>query len=291
MRHLVVTIVLVLVLAATPAVLLAQGDDEFETFTSEDGLFSVAYPAGWLTSLDEESPFPGLIVVNSEALLERVEADEDPEAGDAGFLVLVVPVEFFGLLGVSVPEDSGPAEIVSVVAELFFEPEPAADGTISEDDIAEFGEPEEIELAEERIAGSVTVTSPKQDGLFLAFAPAEGLLVVVYAVAYAGEFTEEQAEVGRAIAASVIYEGSAEDLMAALMAGEVEEMMEGTPAADLDGAALVAERCSVCHTTDRIDAAVKDEAGWTATVDRMIGNGAQLNSAEREAVIAYLSSR
>jgi hypothetical protein len=45
----------------------------------------------------------------------------------------------------------------------------------------------------------------------------------------------------------------------------------------------------VCHTRDRIDNATKDEAGWTATVDRMISYGAQLNSAEREAVIAYLS--
>jgi mono/diheme cytochrome c family protein len=60
-------------------------------------------------------------------------------------------------------------------------------------------------------------------------------------------------------------------------------------AADLDGEALVAERCTVCHTADRIENANKDEAGWTATVDRMIGYGADLSAAEREAVIAYLS--
>ena len=48
------------------------------------------------------------------------------------------------------------------------------------------------------------------------------------------------------------------------------------------------ERCTVCHTRERIDAQDKDEAGWTATVDRMISNGAQLTAEERETVMAYL---
>jgi mono/diheme cytochrome c family protein len=57
----------------------------------------------------------------------------------------------------------------------------------------------------------------------------------------------------------------------------------------LDGDALVNERCTVCHTRERIDSKDKDEAGWTATVDRMIGNGAQLSDEERAAVIQYLT--
>ena len=52
--------------------------------------------------------------------------------------------------------------------------------------------------------------------------------------------------------------------------------------------ALIKERCTVCHNTDRIYAAKKDEAGWSATVDKMIGKGAKLNVAERQAVIATL---
>lgn len=62
------------------------------------------------------------------------------------------------------------------------------------------------------------------------------------------------------------------------------------PAA-LDGAALVAARCTTCHSADRINKASKDRAGWEATVDRMIGYGAQLNADERAAVLDYLSSR
>ena len=71
------------------------------------------------------------------------------------------------------------------------------------------------------------------------------------------------------------------------MEGEAEHEMGGA----LDGEALVMERCTVCHSADRINAATKDAAGWTATVDRMIGYGAQLNEAERAAVIEYLASR
>lgn len=73
---------------------------------------------------------------------------------------------------------------------------------------------------------------------------------------------------------------------------------EATPAMDdssmssaLDGEELVSTRCTVCHSRDRIDAATKDRAGWEATVDRMIGHGAQLNDEERLAVIDYLSNR
>ncbi len=54
------------------------------------------------------------------------------------------------------------------------------------------------------------------------------------------------------------------------------------------GEALIKERCTVCHNTDRIFAAKHDEAGWTATVDKMIGKGAKLNVAERQAVITTL---
>lgn len=71
---------------------------------------------------------------------------------------------------------------------------------------------------------------------------------------------------------------------------DVGQAPEGTTSSTTDGA-VVAERCTVCHSAARIDTATMDEAGWTATVDRMIGYGAQLNSAERETVIAYLSSR
>ncbi|NDJ78155.1 MAG: hypothetical protein GYB65_18045 [Chloroflexi bacterium] len=67
-----------------------------------------------------------------------------------------------------------------------------------------------------------------------------------------------------------------------------EEMMD-EPA--LDGEALVAQRCTTCHTIDRINNANYDRAGWDSTVARMEGYGAQLDAAERAAVLDYLASR
>lgn len=59
----------------------------------------------------------------------------------------------------------------------------------------------------------------------------------------------------------------------------------------IDANALIDLRCTACHTRDRIDRASKNVAGWATTIDRMIGKGAQLSAAEREALIAFLSSR
>ncbi len=54
---------------------------------------------------------------------------------------------------------------------------------------------------------------------------------------------------------------------------------------------LLDKRCTVCHSRERIDQAQKTPEEWAATVDRMIGNGAQLSPEERQAVIDYLASR
>jgi len=60
-------------------------------------------------------------------------------------------------------------------------------------------------------------------------------------------------------------------------------------AAGPDGAALLQERCTKCHSLDRVEAAKKTADEWKATVERMVGKGAQLSAAEQEALIQYLS--
>ncbi len=57
-----------------------------------------------------------------------------------------------------------------------------------------------------------------------------------------------------------------------------------------DGASLMQERCSVCHSTDRITSAHKTAAEWTDTVQRMIDHGAQINSQEQQTLIDYLAA-
>jgi len=62
-----------------------------------------------------------------------------------------------------------------------------------------------------------------------------------------------------------------------------------TSAPAADGASLVESRCTVCHTLDRVKAAKKTKDQWTATVAKMISNGAKLTPAEQTIVIDYLT--
>ncbi len=56
-----------------------------------------------------------------------------------------------------------------------------------------------------------------------------------------------------------------------------------------EGKALVEERCAKCHDLGRVERAKKTEEEWKATVERMVGKGAQLNQSEQELVIKYLT--
>lgn len=66
-----------------------------------------------------------------------------------------------------------------------------------------------------------------------------------------------------------------------------EPPTEPSPAGD--GAALLEERCTVCHGLDRTTSARKTREQWEQTVARMVGKGAELNAEEQEILIAYLA--
>lgn len=63
-----------------------------------------------------------------------------------------------------------------------------------------------------------------------------------------------------------------------------------TPLPAVDGQALVQERCTVCHSLDRVRQSRKTEAEWRTTVERMARKGAALSADELEAVIRYLAT-
>jgi hypothetical protein len=63
-----------------------------------------------------------------------------------------------------------------------------------------------------------------------------------------------------------------------------------TELAVLSAEDLINERCTVCHTTDRIYKAGFDREQWEKTVDRMISKGAELNEEERDSIIEYLAN-
>jgi len=57
----------------------------------------------------------------------------------------------------------------------------------------------------------------------------------------------------------------------------------------LDGKVLLETNCTVCHSLGRVQSAHKDLSGWTATVNRMVGKGANLTPEQASAVALYLS--
>jgi hypothetical protein len=55
------------------------------------------------------------------------------------------------------------------------------------------------------------------------------------------------------------------------------------------GQALLEDRCTGCHSLDRVTSANKTVEQWGATVDRMIVRGAELTDAERDVLVEYLA--
>lgn len=58
----------------------------------------------------------------------------------------------------------------------------------------------------------------------------------------------------------------------------------------MDGAALLQERCTVCHDLKRVEAAKKTADEWKATVERMVGKGAKLDANEQAALVEFLAA-
>ena len=58
----------------------------------------------------------------------------------------------------------------------------------------------------------------------------------------------------------------------------------------LDGATLLQERCSVCHSADNARQAQKTADAWQTTVTRMISKGAKLTDDEKTVLVDYLAA-
>lgn len=71
---------------------------------------------------------------------------------------------------------------------------------------------------------------------------------------------------------------------------ETEEMAEPEEEA-VDVEALIIERCSGCHSADRVFQADYDAEGWSDEIDDMIRKGAEVNEEEKQLMIDWLVSR
>jgi mono/diheme cytochrome c family protein len=258
----------------------AQDGKDWETFTSDDETFSFNYPKDWFVDAATESiPVPAYAAANSEAALAKLISDknEPPASGEVGLIVLLLPTDFVSMAGIELPTDAGPGDLALALVKVFTAPDAGKPDP-------ELSDPVEIELTDKITAGQVHTLETDGEGQFTVFTINEDVIVVSWVGTAAGEFTDEMGQLGVDFAKSVSYTGTGTDLMAAIMGG--------TTTTALDGNALIDERCTVCHTRDRIDAkmaAGADLAAWTTTVDRMIGKGAQLSDDERQAVLDYLT--
>jgi cytochrome c5 len=70
---------------------------------------------------------------------------------------------------------------------------------------------------------------------------------------------------------------------AAAQGGAAPSLPEGK------GKELVASRCVICHDLNAALSIRTDAAGWTETVTRMVGNGAQIAPPDAAVIVAYLA--
>lgn len=58
-----------------------------------------------------------------------------------------------------------------------------------------------------------------------------------------------------------------------------------------EGETLVQNKCSMCHTLDRVNDAEKNRAEWEQTVSRMETNGLVVTEEEKSLIIDHLATR
>jgi len=68
------------------------------------------------------------------------------------------------------------------------------------------------------------------------------------------------------------------------------EEPEPTEAPVEEAQVLLEERCTVCHTLDRVQSSQKSREEWESTVTRMVEYGAQLTDEERAVLLDYLAA-
>lgn len=67
------------------------------------------------------------------------------------------------------------------------------------------------------------------------------------------------------------------------------EVLGPTPPPAVSGAELLQDRCTRCHTLDRVQTASKSLVEWQTTVERMRTKGAQLTDDEVQILTEYLA--
>ena len=59
---------------------------------------------------------------------------------------------------------------------------------------------------------------------------------------------------------------------------------------DAEGRAVFEANCSSCHESSDATSQAKDLAGWTETIEKMVGYGAPVATQDQERIAAYLAA-
>jgi hypothetical protein len=210
-RLIALFLILCLCLPAIPA--LAQDDTEWVDFESEDGLFKISYPEGWIV-VEELLALYIMIVSNSEDLFDPSATSLEPADGDTIVTFILLSEETVAMMGIQLPEaDLTPEELLTFALENIIDPQNGLNGeTLAEEDV-EVGEIDLVELGEDdeaREVPMVLIKQPDNENLNFAFYMND-ILVLASAAIFNGEIADIQDMVLQ-IVDSFEFTGTAEDL-------------------------------------------------------------------------------
>jgi hypothetical protein len=224
-------LVMTLFLLASPLTAWAQEEPQWTEFVSTDGALTLSYPEGWfLVENGADVGLPGVQISNSEGALVNSEA---LKVGELGIIVLLLPQDILPLLGIELPaegESMTPEDLVSKIASIFIissETTSDAPGEMTPVPTPELGEPTTVDLSDDVTAGYMTLKGDDGEGVVIAYEQ-NGVIVLIVSASAAGGYTEEFDATTLAVAGSIMYTGTAAELMQFMMGGAVEGEATGT---------------------------------------------------------------
>lgn len=176
-------------------------------FNSSTDQYSLRHPAEWV--VEEEGEGIVLVMANSEAALERFNIGQT-EPGDLAMNIGYIPAAWFETREFGRPDlqlGSTPDAFLRSVMPMLRLSGDYMEGT-------DLSNSELVSLSDDVDAGLLTVSNAERAGMLIVFEAADGVFAFVTVTGDPGEVDDFQ-EIAFALAVSIDYTGSADDLAAA----------------------------------------------------------------------------
>lgn len=215
-----IPVLLIALFMAQAWMALAQEDEAWVEYTSEDGFLTVSHPDGWVSGIEEGAP--GIILASNQEALDRVlEGEVAAESGDFAVGIILLPFDMLGMMGAEIPAEATQAELTTILtttmmgqpasADPAATPDPDFDGPILEEAV-------EVELEDGETVTVIPVHEEdlSQAGFVVAWLNDNGVVVIGIAYAFDEEFDEEAQAGLLDIILTAEYTGTSDDVMAAM---------------------------------------------------------------------------